>query len=198
MTKQDDNAEQVAPTDIEVQIAKFERRLADKKHIDAKDLGIGFIFPLLRKLAKGQGDLEEQVADVIERLESDADMVSILEAARDAIFKLSSLLDQSMVAAGFYIVENNALKATDKVPAELRGAYEAIGREVQPVVVDIQAAIEDIENGEEDEDPEDAALNLAAVPNLDAEDATPEVVAATSEALAEAAKDIIEGGNNAA
>ncbi len=174
-------------TELEVSISKFEARIFAGKHIDGRDLAINYFFPLLKKLAKESGDQEKQIEELftaVEDLDSaGSDDLETLESARDMILKLSLLLDQTMVHAGFYRVSKAGMKATDKIPAELRAAYEQIGGEVREVVADVQDAIQSYAEEEDDglqdegDDPE-TVKGAAAVASAAVAVAVADVVAA--------------------
>jgi hypothetical protein len=159
--------EQAAPTDNEVAIAKAEAKVEKMKHVDARTLALDYLFPLMRKLAGEAGDLSEALSDTIEEfnekidtLRPADDIVSVLEDARDMIVSMAGLLDQTMAAAGFCIVTKKGdqlvLSVTDKMPKELREAYEHIGPTATEVVTDIQDAIASAGEADDGEDAEDA------------------------------------------
>ncbi len=146
--------QQAQPTAAEVAIAKFEERLAKMKHIDAKVLAHDYVFPLLRKIAKHAGDLEEKHEDLAETVENMGEVAAgtimdaiadALEDARDYIVKSSELMDEVMVASGFYTVTAKGLQATNKVPADLKTKYEEIGADAAEVATDIIGALQTIE-----------------------------------------------------
>ena len=174
--------EQAPPTKLELAVAKAELRLEDVKHISASDLGVQYIFPILRKIAKEIGDHDESLEDLGDAIEQaiqsggfDDDSVSeVLVAARDTIVKLGGLLDQVMVASGFYsVVPNQGLKA-EKVPAQIRTEYEAIIGETTEVVMEIQNVLQDLEAADDgaDEDLTQARDAIVNITNLDAESAS--------------------------
>lgn len=150
---------EAAFTDTERAIAKFESRLVNVKHIDAKDLALNYLFPLLRKLAATSGDQEEQIESLIEaveQIEAGSGDAEVFEAARNVILKLANLLDETMVASGFYTVQEGVgLKDTGKAPASIRASYAAIGPEVHEVVTAIQEAITAFGEGEDGDDDDD-------------------------------------------
>lgn len=158
-------------TDIEASILKFENRLAASKHIDGKDLGMNYIFPLLRRLAQRSGEQDDMLADLLSSLEDEGgdgeSLVDTFKEAHDMLALLGGLLDQTMVVAGFYTVSKAGMTSTDKIPNDLRIAYEQAGVNVQGVVRNIQEAIEDLE-ADDDDGGDDGGGET--VPVTDAED----------------------------
>jgi len=205
-----EKAEKAPPTDIEIAIAKFEARLAEKKHIDAKDLGLGFIFPLLRKLAQASGDQEEQLSDLADELssllaeEGDEAIVEAFERSWNTLLKGCSLIDKLMVVSGFYEVSTAGLKATDKIPAELRQEYESFGAEAQQTGVAIESAVtslkeralDDDGDDDDDDDDDDVEEETTAPTSVTPAGTVAPVVEASVEAPA--AAPTTEGGTNAA
>ena len=130
-------------------LQKYEDRLSKANHVDGKQLAMNYFFPLLRKLAGAVGDTlaahEEMLADLEDALANDGD---VLAQARDTIVMLSQLLDETMVAAGFYKTTANGMEDTAKAPAELRAKFVEAA---QQVVATMQAIEEEL-NGEDDED----------------------------------------------
>ena len=130
-------------------LQKYEERLSKANHVDGKQLALNYVFPLLRKLAGAVGETlgehEEAINELAEALENDGDVVS---QARDTIMLLSQLLDETMVAAGFYKTTANGLEDTGKAPAELRAKF---AEAAQQVVATMQAIEEEL-NGEDEED----------------------------------------------
>ena len=146
----------------------------------------------MRKIAKELGDHDESFEDLSETLEQalanggfgDDAVAGVLEGAQEAITKLAELLDQVMVASGFYVVvPGKGLKA-EKVPPQIKSAYEGILNDLPQVVTDIQGALHAIEDGADDEvDDEDLAEAQAAIANvvnLDAPTASEPVITPTA------------------
>ena len=160
-------------------LQKYEDRLQKTSHVDGKQLALNYIFPLLRKLAgtvvEAFAEHEAAISDLEDALESDG---AALNQARDTIVMLSSLLDETMVAAGFYIVTNEGLQDTGKAPGELR---EKFVEAAQQVVATMQAIEEEL-NGEDDEDAEvepDGADGAQAVGQSEGGDAISAIAGAS-------------------
>jgi hypothetical protein len=121
-------------------LQKYEDRLSKANHVDGKQLALNYVFPLLRKLAGPVGDAlaehDEAINDIEDALENDGD---VLVQARNTVVMLSALLDETMVAAGFYTATPKGLQDTGKAPAELRAKFVDAA---QQVVATMQA-IED-------------------------------------------------------
>lgn len=132
-------------------LQKYEDRLSKANHVDGKQLALNYVFPLIRKLAGAVGETlashEEMLADLEDAIANDGD---VLAQARDTIVMLSGLLDETMVAAGFYAATNKGLQDTGKAPAELRAKFVDAA---QQVVATMQAIEEEL-NGEDDEEGE--------------------------------------------
>lgn len=130
-------------------LQKYEERVAKTNHVDGKQLAMNYLFPLLRKLAGSVGEAlaehEEAISDLEDMIQNDGDT---LAQARDVIMVLSSLLDETMVAAGFYESTAEGLKDTGKAPQELRERFVAAATQV----VGVMQAIEEELNGEDEED----------------------------------------------
>jgi hypothetical protein len=160
-------------------LQKYEDRLQKTSHVDGKQLALNYIFPLLRKLAgtvvEAFAEHEAAISDLEDALESDG---AALNQARDTIVMLSSLLDETMVAAGFYIVTNEGLQDTGKAPGELRAKF---AEAAQQVVATMQAIEEEL-NGEDDEDAEvepDGADGAQAVGQSEGGDAISAIAGAS-------------------
>lgn len=130
-------------------LQKYEDRLSKANHVDGKQLALNYLFPLIRKLAGTVGETlaahEEAINDIEDALTNDGD---VLSQARDTIVMLATLLDETMVTAGFYTATNKGLQDTGKAPAELRTKFVEAA---QQVVATMQAIEEEL-NGEDDED----------------------------------------------
>lgn len=178
-------------------LQKYEDRLSKANHVDGKQLALNYVFPLIRKLAGAVGETlashEEMLADLEDALANDGD---VLAQARDTIVMLSGLLDETMVAAGFYTATNKGLQDTGKAPAELRAKFVEAA---QQVVATMQAIEEEL-NGEDDEEDE-IESDGAGGAEESAAGATAVAVAATAAALGAgvgAAREpdaVIEGDN---
>jgi len=135
--------------DFSTLLQKYESRLSGVNHVDGKQLALNYLFPLLRKLAGSVGEIlsehEEAITDLEEALENDGDT---LAQARDVILMLSGLLDETMVAAGFYSVTEKGLEDTGKGPTELRSRFAEAATQVVAVVQNIEEEL----NGADDED----------------------------------------------
>jgi len=166
-------------TEAEIQISKYAARLTQMKHIDAKDLALNYIFPLLTRLAKESGDHAELIADLTEAVAEDGfdfdALAETFENALGTIVKLAQLLDETMVTAGFYTVSKNGLVATDKLPTNLRESYEAVGAQGLDAVRDIQEAMQAIE--ERGDDADDAVADADDEADDEAADAAAEAIA---------------------
>jgi hypothetical protein len=167
-------------------LQKYEDRLQKTSHVDGKQLALNYIFPLLRKLAgtvvEAFAEHEEAIRDLEEALESDG---AALNQARDTIVMLSGLLDETMLAAGFYITTSQGLQDTGKAPQELR---EKFVEAAQQVVATMQAIEEEL-NGEDDEDAEvepDGADGAQAVGQSEGGDAVIASAASVATGLATA------------
>lgn len=168
-------------TQTEIDIAKFARRVDRMKHIDAKVAMMDYTFPLLRRLAKENGDLAEAVEDLRDAYAAntvsfETEVKEMLEDARNALAKLASAFDDAMVHAGFCVVskvkteagEAVVMKVTEKMPKTLLAAYEEATNEVRDVVGDIQDMLEDIETRLADSvDPEDDQGDDSDEPNVE-------------------------------
>ncbi len=162
------------PTEEEIAIAKFLKRLLDRNTISAIDLGKDFVFPLLKKLAKQLGDHEDQLISLTEEVEAigqatiAASSSDVFEDARDALLKLANLIDKVMVHAGFLeVIKDVGLKPTEKMPEELKKEYEETIGEVVSVAGSIQEALNTLLN------PAGSEPDVSGVPDLD-EPAPPE------------------------
>lgn len=139
--------------DFATALQKYEDRIGKANHVDGKQLALNYLFPLIRKLAGTVGETLAEHAQAIEDIEdalaSDGD---VLVQARDTIMLLSSLLDETMIAAGFYEATEQGLKDTGKAPEALREKFVAAAANV----VAAMQAIEDDLNGDEEDDEVDA------------------------------------------
>lgn len=137
--------------DFATTLQKYEERLSKANHVDGKQLAMNYLFPLLRKLAGTVGDTlaehEEAIADLEDAIAHDGD---VLVHARDVVLMLSSLLDETMVAAGFYKSTPTGMEDTGKAPEELRKRFVDAAAQV----VSVMQAIEEELNGEDEEDDE--------------------------------------------
>jgi hypothetical protein len=135
--------------DFSALLQKYESRLSGVNHVDGKQLALNYLFPLLRKLAGSVGEIlsdhEEAINDLEDALENDGET---LAQARDVILLLSGLLDETMVAAGFYSVTDKGLEDTGKAPTELRERFVEAAAQVVAVVQNIEEEL----NGADDED----------------------------------------------
>lgn len=143
---------------IELQIAKFEQRLAAKKHIDARDFGLNFMFPLLRKLAQAMSVQDIQIQALTERVSDndplDEEIVEALETAANTIAELAVLLDQTMVVSGLYVVEKEGMRAAT-ASAEIQQAYAAVGQSARDATEKIQSVLSQFEVSDDDDDDDD-------------------------------------------
>jgi hypothetical protein len=183
-------------------LQKYEDRLSKANHVDGKQLALNYLFPLIRKLAGAVGEAlaehEEAINDIEDALQNDGD---VLAQARDTIVMLATLLDETMVTAGFYTATNKGLQDTGKAPAELRAKFVDAA---QQVVATMQAIEEEL-NGEDEEDAEvesdgagGAEENAASGAASGAGSAVASLVAAGNAAVAVAREpDAIIEGNNA-
>ena len=139
--------------DFATALQKYEDRIGKANHVDSKQLALNYLFPLIRKLAGAVGETLAEHAQAIEDIEdalsSDGD---VLVQARSTIMLLSGLLDETMVAAGFYTATTQGLKDTGKAPEALRVKFV----EAATHVVAAMQAIEDELNGDEEDDEVDA------------------------------------------
>jgi hypothetical protein len=144
--------------DFATTLQKYEERLSKANHVDGKQLAINFLFPLLRKLAGTVGETlaehDEAISDLEDALAHDGD---VLAQARDVIVLLSGLLDETMVAAGFYKTTQNGLEDTGKAPEELRTRFVEAASQVVAVV----QAIEEELNGEDEDEIESDGVDGA-------------------------------------
>ena len=146
-----------ALTELERFIAKSERRLVSMKHIDARDLAINFMLPIIKRMAKEQGDHAEDIGALQETLEGQTvseEIVDTLETVKVSLGKMGDLLTRVLVIAGFYeVVAGVGIRPTDKIPADIRAEYEALGPELVELAVDIERAIELAQEEPDDGDP---------------------------------------------
>lgn len=134
-------------------LIKLEKRV--QTGIEARSLGQDYIAPLFRSLLVKLDELEQNVATnaanietLAQAVESDPD-VELLQDCRDVIIKLSALLDETMVAAGFFAATPQGLQSTGKAPGDLGTRYLDLGPEVVELVTDIE---EQINAADEDDD----------------------------------------------
>ena len=139
--------------DFATALQKYEDRIGKANHVDSKQLALNYLFPLIRKLAGAVGETlaehSQAIEDIEDALSSDGD---VLVQARNTIMLLSGLLDETMVAAGFYTATPQGLKDTGKAPEALRVKFV----EAATHVVAAMQAIEDELNGDEEDDEVDA------------------------------------------
>jgi hypothetical protein len=211
-----------ALSDVQRELRKFATRLSTLKHIDGKALGLDYIFPCLEMLARAVTEHDEQIEGLHDAVEDIANGdVELLTAARDMILKLTSLLDEVTVAAGFFTVSSAGMTDTGKLDAlglegkTLRRKLLEMGPEVGGVVAEIQGAIDSANTGEddteddddEDEDEDDtseaeAAIAVAVAPSVAV--VAPSVVAPSAPSVALAPTEVLDanvnesGGPNAA
>lgn len=177
--------------DFATTLQKYEERLSKANHVDGKQLAINYLFPLLRKLAGTVGETlaehDEAISDLEDALAHDGD---VLAQARDVIVLLSGLLDETMVAAGFYKTTSNGLEDTGKAPEELRTRFVEAASQVVAVV----QAIEEELNGEDEEDEieSDGADSAEAGGQRESGDAAAAVAGAVAGALKPAGAQAIE------
>lgn len=201
-----ETTEPVEPTDDEIAIAKAQRSLQGLVHIDAKDALLQYVFPLLRKLAKTDGDQEEAIEDLNEDLVKAASAIggavanetlALHKDALDVILKLAGLLDTALVAGGLYVVvPNKGLKATEKALKVLsQDDHADLTSEVVEIARDLKDAIDALESGDGDGDADgDAADGEGAeAPTGDADDSLAD---AASVAATAAAQTAIESAQN--
>ena len=161
MSTQEEQPQTREPTDIELAIVKHASRLSNIKHIDAKDLALNYLFPLLSTLARETGDHASYLVDLADDVQSLAEdaagsrEVEILENTKLVILKLASLLDETMVASGFYTATPEGLQPTAKIPDELKQKYIDIGPEVVQIASDIEAVLEGFETADDEDEDED-------------------------------------------
>lgn len=149
---------QVQPTAVEIAIGKALARVSQMKHVEVKTFITDYFFPLLGKIAKEQGDQGERLDDVEARLSQleGAAFIEDFEAARDIILRLAEVLDEVMVASGFYIViEGKGLQPSDKIPVTLRMKYEQVGEDAKQIVLDIVDTIVELKEAAGGDDPND-------------------------------------------
>jgi hypothetical protein len=170
---------------------KAETRMRASKGIEAKVLGMDFIFPLLRQLgvdvAETLSTQEERLNAIEDLLDEESSPVELLEKARDVIILLAGLLDSTMVAAGFFEVTPKGLVNTGKAPAELSNNYIEAASQAVDVIGDIEEEINAAEDDEDDEDlgPDDSEgepATLLTSPNFRSVDIVlPDEVASAAE-----------------
>lgn len=178
-------------------LQKYEDRLSKANHVDGKQLALNYVFPLLRKLAGSVAETlaehEEALNDIEDALENDGD---VLSQARDTIVMLSSLLDETMIAAGFYATTPKGLQDTGKAPAELRAKFVDAAAQV----VATMQAIEEELNGSDEEDTEvesDGADGTQAVGQPASSDAAGRTSEGAAEIDAAREPDAVIEGNDA-
>jgi len=150
-------------------INKLEKRV--QSGIEAKSLGQDYVAPIFRSLLVKIEELEQGIAvnaanieTVAQSIESDPD-IELLQDCRDVIIKLSALLDETMVAAGFFAVGPQGLKSTGKAPGELATRYLDLGPEVVELVTDIEEQINAADEDEDDDGPDGDPGEPAAAPS---------------------------------
>lgn len=180
-------------------LQKYEDRIGKANHVDGKQLAINYFFPLIRKLAGAVGETlaahEEAINDIEDAITNDGD---VLAQARDTIVMLATLLDETMVTAGFYTATNKGLQDTGKAPADLRAKFVEAA---QQVVATMQAIEEEL-NAEDEEDEVDAndtdGEEAVSQPAGGSTSAAAGAVVATVASPAREPDAIIVEGNNAA
>lgn len=162
----EDDEDRRDSTQLEVDVAKYEREFLNLKHVDVKDAMSRFVFPLLRALAKNQGDVadlveghETEIGDLHTAFDAGAlgvegdQQVDALALAFQTMAALGGLLDEVMVTAGFYIVNKDGVpEATKKVPRGLNSRYMAMTEQVGKTIAIIQVALRARQEEEERED----------------------------------------------
>lgn len=156
-TEDDDDADEPRdPTDLEIAIEKAEARFAGLKHVEVKAAVLDYMFPILRAVAKQNGDL----LDVVEQHEGEIDdlhrafdagalgagtdqQINTLELALGTIVSLGALLDETMVVAGFMVVnkEKGIIEPTKKIPRNLNTKYLATVEQLTKTLAIMQVAM---------------------------------------------------------
>jgi hypothetical protein len=142
---------------------KTSLRLNESKGLEARALGKDYILPLIKGLFEVFAESSDRIDAVEDGLEDLAASVAsgvdpdieLLEDCVEVVIKLAGLLDETMVAAGFFAVTDKGMKNTGKAPGDLAERFLAAGAEAVELVKDIQEQIANAEQ-EDDEDDVDA------------------------------------------
>ena len=159
-------------SDLQKELGRYAKKLAGLKHIDAKQLGLDYLLPLLDLLARVSDETNGEVdalRDEIEQLEGDD--VDLLAVARDFILRQLAIIDELSVAAGFFNVSANGLVDTGKLDSlgaegkALKRKVLELGPDGADVIKELQDAIEAAED-QEDDDGEDLTDAVRAIADV--------------------------------
>lgn len=205
-------------SELEAEIMKWETKVAAMKHIDAKDLGVHFMFPLLRLLAQVSTDQDGQIGELTSSLkdaldrgaiteggddddDDDDDIGGLIEDAMQIIMRQAVQIDALMMAGGFLVVDKKKrLASTGVLEKSNEGRaifeeYAALQNDVPEIVSDLKAVLDE----EENEDPP-SAVDANDRPRAGAPVGRLAAVAPANPAPAAAAAvaDVVVGGGESA
>lgn len=136
----------------DVDIAK--RMLAKTPNMQSKQLFEQIMLPLLKKLREDHLDLAAEVDEALGVGEDEIIESTFVDKASALVLNLSMLAEITLVEAGFKTQEG---EFTDKVPAQVKAAYEEIAGMLPGFDADVAAFREAFAaEGEELDDPEPA------------------------------------------
>jgi hypothetical protein len=161
-TKLNEDVEEYDAENLTQDVEKYEQRFSKLKTVDARAASVDYNFPLLRKflavLAVHEARLdahEEAIESLADDLDLDDEVQDALSAGGAAIARLSDLLDEVVVTAGFYdVVKGEGLRATAKCPPGIRQKYEGIADDVREVVEQIGEALTDLRERQTEDEPD--------------------------------------------
>lgn len=132
---------------------KSQKRLNGIKRIEAKDLALGYIYPLLAEMYRSLQEMgqntDENFEDVYKALNLSSDYF-VLKNASNLITKLGAFIDSVMISAGYLEKTDQGLVITTKMPPAIMEQFTALPEELVNTLTAIQEAME--ADGSEDED----------------------------------------------
>jgi hypothetical protein len=142
VTDQQEDSESSTPAPFDVAVERTRKALARNPQINANDLFVRFLEPLLAEL---RAEYSVQLDEIEETLDTlDLPDEDVLEQAKQLILMLGNLVDNTFSRIGW----TNSQGATDQMPFDVRQAF-------QQATVETRAFFERLVELEEEDDEED-------------------------------------------
>ena len=146
------------PSALEKSAAKAVAKFANVKHLDIKDFGTNYFFPLLGRIVEAITAHDIDIENIMEDMETLAEgggasdevldaAFEALDTSKNTLLLLTSLFDEVLVVAGFGADGS-------KAPPELRSKIVQMGPTIVKTMGVITSAIEAIEAADEAADDE--------------------------------------------
>ena len=142
----EEEAEASAPAPFDIAVERTKKALARNPQINAHDLFVRFLEPLLGELRAEYADQLDEIGETLDNL--DLPDEDVTEQAKQLVLMLGNLVDNTFARVGW----TGPQGATENMPPDIRQAFQQAAGETRAFFERLAELEEEDEDGDEDEE----------------------------------------------